>query len=299
MKNIRFHEFVASYFFCVSANLTDFKRYQRIFKNTFSIILNVKRNNFPIKCILKNNETLKIKTRYKINNFVLASSFGISYDLENDFFYNFPNSSLKLFSGEGNGDAAPILENHYKKVSVKNRVVVDIGANIGDTAISFILDGAKKIIGLEPFIENYEIAKKNIEYNNLSNKIEIIHAGCSSHSGHLTVKKSNHVGTRSGLIQSDSGDQIPLMSLTDLANKFHITNAILKLDCEGCEYDVINNSPSEILKQFSDIILEYHLGYLDIKKKLESCGFNVSYTSPIFTLDTHNFQGILYAKLLN
>ncbi len=52
------------------------------------------------------------------------------------------------------------------------------------------------------------------------------------------------------------------------------------MDCEGCEYDVIKSTSDEILKKFSHIQIEYHLGYFDLKKKLENCGFDVTVTKP-------------------
>ncbi len=51
---------------------------------------------------------------------------------------------------------------------------MDIGANIGDTAIFFACNGAKRIIGVEPFHKNFEIAEKNINANKLTDTIQLI-----------------------------------------------------------------------------------------------------------------------------
>jgi len=60
------------------------------------------------------------------------------------------------------------VQNWYAKLNVVNKVVVDIGANIGDTAIFFFLHGAKSVIALEPIPKFYELARRNLS-NNCSN----------------------------------------------------------------------------------------------------------------------------------
>ena len=63
-----------------------------------------------------------------------------------------------------------VLENFagaYDDLDVKDRVVVDVGAGVGDTAILFSLMGAKKVIALEPFPSLYEKALVNVKINSV------------------------------------------------------------------------------------------------------------------------------------
>ena len=60
----------------------------------------------------------------------------------------------------------------------KDKVVFDIGANVGNTTICFTLRGAKKVIAFEPFPKIFEQAKKNVEENGLQNKIDLVRASC-------------------------------------------------------------------------------------------------------------------------
>jgi len=190
------------------------------------------------------------------------------------------------------------LKEHFNN----QRVIIDIGANIGDSAIYFALKGAKKIIALEPFPKNFNSAKKNIELNNLSDKIELQLAGCSSKTGEMIVN-SIEGSSQSSLRESSEGKNIPLLTLENIIKTNKIESALLKMDCEGCEYDSILNSSEDILKKFSHIQLEYHYGYKNIKNKLEKCGFEVSITKPIFNLnyeasESKMYIGFLYAKKL-
>jgi len=93
------------------------------------------------------------------------------------------------------------------------------------------------------------------------------------------------------------------LTLENIIKTNKIESALLKMDCEGCEYDSILNSSEDILKKFSHIQLEYHYGYKNIKNKLEKCGFEVSITKPIFNLnyeasESKMYIGFLYAKKL-
>ncbi|AYN75621.1 FkbM family methyltransferase [Saccharolobus solfataricus] len=62
-------------------------------------------------------------------------------------------------------------------VDVKNREVVDVGANIGDTPIWFSINGARHVYAFEPLPEIYSLALENIKLNGIEDKINIINAG--------------------------------------------------------------------------------------------------------------------------
>ena len=82
---------------------------------------------------------------------------------------------------------------------------------------------------------------------------------------------------RSILYEFPDGIKISTITLQDIIKDFDVSDAILKLDCEGCEYETILNSSSEILQKFTDIQIEYHNGYQNLEKKLLSVGFEVSH----------------------
>jgi hypothetical protein len=82
-------------------------------------------------------------------------------------------------------------------------------------------------------------------------------------------------------MQSSSGSNIYFYSLRELVDKYSTNSpAVLKLDCEGCEYDIIFSNDRILLGKFSHIQIEYHYGYEDLKKHLIGAGFTVSYTNP-------------------
>ena len=67
----------------------------------------------------------------------------------------------------------------YNWFDVKGKNVVDIGANIGDTAIYFALKGAKHVYAFEPYPYSYNLAIKNTKLNSLQEKITILFSGAN------------------------------------------------------------------------------------------------------------------------
>lgn len=71
--------------------------------------------------------------------------------------------------------------------------VIDIGANIGDSAIYFALKGASHIYAFEPLPSIYRIALQNVKINNLDDRITLINAGVASKEGKVKVPSSINV----------------------------------------------------------------------------------------------------------
>ena len=112
---------------------------------------------------------------------------------------------------------------------------------------------------------------------------------------------SEYSGICKPLEVSSNGVKVSVISLNTLINKFNIDSASLKIDCEGCEYDIILNAPVDILKRFSRIQIEYHYGYKDLSKKLKQCGFEVDVTKPIYIKNDlaenrNMYVGYIYAN---
>ena len=63
------------------------------------------------------------------------------------------------------------IKQAYRWLNVKEKYVIDIGANIGDTATYFALKGARHVYAFEPYPYSYNLAKKHINLNKLNNKI--------------------------------------------------------------------------------------------------------------------------------
>ena len=162
----------------------------------------------------------------------------------------------------------------YAKLPVQNKIVIDIGGFNGDSAIYFTLKGAAKVISLEPFPKNYEIANKNIYKNNFENTVVLLNAACAKENGFIKIN-SDYVGSDNIANNEKLGVEIPTMNLENLVNYYNVIDGCLKIDCEGCEYDILLSCPKNILRRFSHIMLEFHHGINKIVKKLNDCNYRV------------------------
>jgi FkbM family methyltransferase len=146
----------------------------------------------------------------------------------------------------------------YDNIDVYDRDVVDIGANVGDSSIYFALKGARKVVGVEPLPNVYAHAIENVKLNHLEGKIFLINAALGSMSGKIKVP-CNTPASRSSYFSSlrAKGEcEVPVVTLSEVMR--HITEPyLLKMDCEGCEFDVILND-YEHVKMFEKLIVEYH-----------------------------------------
>jgi len=148
-------------------------------------------------------------------------------------------------------------EEDYKFLNVQNKSVLDIGAFVGDSPIYFILKGAKKVYAIEPHPDAYNEMLENIKLNNMEDKIVPINMGINYELNYISIP-TTVVNTQGTLLKSEgNGSKVPAGKLSDIINKYNIDAQILKMDCEGCEYDIILRD-YDIIKEFDEIGFEYH-----------------------------------------
>lgn len=104
-----------------------------------------------------------------------------------------------------------------------------------------------------------------------------------------TIKIDNNYENFGGtdLKSFRSGKEMKITTLNEIIKKFNIEYpAVLKIDCEGCEYGVLLKTNDSDLRKFDQIQIEYHYGYLDLKEKLEAAGFKINKTSQRYSYNS-------------
>jgi len=214
--------------------------------------------------------TEKRHYNYKIKGIKIKSnSVELNYQNKKLYFYYDTNKQLNNTIILIN---ANFINEQLKRLDVRDKDIVDVGANIGDTAIYFALKGAKHVYAFEPYPYSYNIAKKNIKLNHLENKITLLNEGCGR-SGFVTIREDYENSNSADLKNFKKGKKIKIESLDEIVKRFNLKHSALKVDCEGCEYDLILNASDEALNAFDQIIIEYHYGYKNLIEKLKKSGF--------------------------
>ena len=83
--------------------------------------------------------------------------------------------------------------------------------------------------------------------------------------------------------------------MEEIISKVSDSNLVLKLDCEGCEYDVLLGSSNDVIKKFDYILLEFHNGFQNISNRLKNLGFKVTILNSKYT-PKKQYRGHLLAS---
>lgn len=210
------------------------------------------------------------------------------------FYYNSPDKLRNIIGYVTEN----FIDEQFKWLDVSGKDILDIGANIGDTAVYFSLKGASHVYAVEPYAYLHHQSKKNMGLNGLQKRVTLIHAGCGPKEAVMRMSTS-HPGTP--MRNEKHGAAVRVTTLANLVKKHHLNNAVLKMDCEGGEYDIILDAPDSVLLKFEQLMLEYHHGYMDLKKRLEKVGFRVRNTMPRHHIEPRPkpsdwYVGMLYAE---
>ena len=216
--------------------------------------------------------------------------------------YNYHGKGVILYTVDPVGPQIEVFQNdEYRFLNVKGKEVIDVGANIGDTAIYFLLNFAKRVIAIEPYPANCEIIQKNLAINSIDDGKAII-LNCAIGPRNLLNISSDVINSGAQeSVPSHKGTVIDVIPLSEVISKYNLENAVLKMDCEGCEYDAILNESCKTLRFFVQMQIEYHYGDSLIKEKLETCGFTVKSTPPRFVPNINvdhymTLRGYIYAS---
>lgn len=126
-------------------------------------------------------------------------------------------------------------------VQLKNQVVLDIGANIGNHSIYFAKEcGAEQIIAFEPVRKTFDILKKNIEINDLEKKVRLYNCGVGEIHSSASVVEYNLNNIGGTTLQNSENGNIEIYSIGEL--NFDEEIALIKIDVEGYEEQVVRGA---------------------------------------------------------
>lgn len=144
-------------------------------------------------------------------------------------------------------------------------VVLDIGANVGFFTISALFKLKQpRVISFEPMKRNFLQLQKNLE--KAGDKVTLVNKAVNDVAGELVLKFNSSLGitTSASLFDNQYGSDEERVQATTLENVFSDYQLskidLLKLDCEGAEYNILYNTPSHLYKKINCIAIETHPG---------------------------------------
>ena len=156
--------------------------------------------------------------------------------------------------------------NHLKIAD--NDVIIDIGAHVG--VVSTYLSKANpncKIYSFEPTLNTFHCLNKNIIKNEIKN-VKIFNMAITSDGRDVIMNMPiGNTGGSSFLYEPSSGfyykNNIKSLAINTVIEDILKTEKtdkikLLKIDCEGAEYDIIKNIKPELFSKIEHIIGEFH-----------------------------------------
>ncbi len=154
---------------------------------------------------------------------------------------------------------------YYLPDRLQPEVILDIGSNIG-TSILFFREKfpAAKIYGFEPHPDTFRILEKNVAG---LPAIEVFNYALGASNAEVAVPFDGADFSRFTLAKDVGGDWSGPLSPTKCQVKHAgevVTNLgltridLLKIDCEGAEYDVLTALPFDLVRQCKWIVGEMH-----------------------------------------
>jgi FkbM family methyltransferase len=191
------------------------------------------------------------------------------------------------------------IKNEYEidNFSIKDDdSIIDIGGHIGLFSLLVSQKSNANVYSFEPIEDNFNLLKTNLEINNIKNVFPF-NLAVTKNLDEVNLFLSDDESAHSIISKESKSIMVKSISLQKIFDENKIdTCKLLKLDCEGAEYEIIKSLPSEYLDKIQNMAIEYHLAdsrpdlVNNLIAKIKQSGFNIK------TREHYNDMGFLIAK---
>lgn len=165
-------------------------------------------------------------------------------------------------------------------------IVVDIGANRGVFVAYAVMSGAAKILAFEPSGISFQLLTRLINQNRF-NQVEPYQKAVSADPGPVRLYlNSRH--TRHSIVPPETGADLPQMEveIVDTVSLDEIVEQVgqvdlLKMDCEGAEYQILMSASDRVFEGISKMVMEFHgspqaVRLNELTDRLRRAGFDLT-----------------------
>jgi len=198
----------------------------------------------------------------------------------------------------------------YNYLTTEPFVLFDIGMNVAYSSLFFAaIPECLAVYSFEPFQQTFDQAVHNISLNpEAAKKIHPFNYGLGKDNRQMTVAYDKDIKGNMGIngipgyldrdLTAATEEQIILKDaaavISGLISELGTArpNLVVKMDCEGSEYDILESvGDAGLLKAFSVIMMEWHFkGNAEICSRLQNAGYS------LFSFNHHDeMSGMLYA----
>lgn len=203
-------------------------------------------------------------------------------------------NGLIVFFRPGTADEAVLKESFEYDIFLKgtpeyrlqeNHIIIDIGAHIGCFSLLVSSKVQKgKVYAFEPAVETYRVLQRNIEGNRLKN-INSYRLAVAQRTGTATLYHDMQTGNWGNSITkalSDIEETVQTITLKSFVENENLKKVhFVKFNCEGAEFEILLNTPKDILQRIETMLILYHeelvtgVDYKTLVKYLSDAGFRI------------------------
>jgi FkbM family methyltransferase len=175
---------------------------------------------------------------------------------------------------------------NVKREDIKNKIVIDLGANKGFFTLLCREYGAKKIVAVEAHPRIFEELAKNVT---CMDNITILNKAITDKPNETVT--ISYEGGKSTLYDPSNPltDLVGTQTIQNLLSTIQIEDdMVLKVDIEGAEYDVLLDVGTNLLRKFKTLYIELHTdlhpvhkGFDLINNHILSLGFELVNKEPL------------------
>lgn len=178
----------------------------------------------------------------------------------------------------------------------KDGNVIDIGANIGAFSLYAMFNGAGKVFSFEPNKEAFEILTKNIKENGLGDSIipnNLAVSGKDNETVRISIYSNPNNVVNNDNNVDDKTVEVKTISLQTIIESNNLDDVgLIKMDCEGAEYEIVEAAKDDTYGKIKNIRFEYHNGTERLTKHLDNYGFKMESFYP----DNKRVGRVFYAR---
>ncbi len=194
-------------------------------------------------------------------------------------------------------DHVPILEiflNEDYGVIPDNSIVLDLGAHIGVFTIYATATARNVVVyAYEPYPDSCAALKRNVRLNQREETVHCFAAAVASETGTRSLYLGGGQFFFPSVVGTNKGEEVeqvavPCTTLMEIMESNHLEHVdLLKMDCEGGEYEILYSTPPSHLEKIAAIRMEYHdldghkRNVEGLKRFFTGSGFTVTHVKPI------------------
>jgi FkbM family methyltransferase len=170
--------------------------------------------------------------------------------------------------------------------------VVDVGAHVGSASVAFARGlSVRSVVCAEPSPTSAALLRRNLAANAIPSTVVEAAVGAAAGSVQLIGALAGSWAAAVSRAEEPSDPSIdmlrvPMVAMSDLLARAGNGPVVVKMDCEGSEYEIVAGTPAAAWDTVCAIVLEYHPvaetgGWSWLVERLAALGFRLVWHAPI------------------